>query len=320
MRTRATALAGLAAVVLSACGGAAIDPIGEGPGSARASDGTAAGGAVDGCRPALTDDDPHPFDNAGGGQHAALNGNWVNDVAQQVHTRHVDVLAGLWLDNAAGELVVMVPGTEGREAFERLRADAPEPDRVVCMESTYTQAELEELQQEAFQRIAGARLVAGGGVDTIRNRVDIGVEDGLDAARDALGDLADHAALHLEFPGCAEVLPPPEGAVVLPGGGSNCDAMDALFTGTLRADHELGCAWLEGPDGGLQTVLWPRGWSLTEDGTILDHRGQPQARAGDRVDSGGGHRSLGDSYPDACRVGGEGGWVLGSLAPASDEP
>lgn len=320
MRTRATMLAGFAAVVLTACGGAAIDPIGEGPGSARASDGTAAGDAMDGCRPALAGDDPHPFDDAGGSQHAALNGNWVNDVAQQVHTRHVDVLAGLWLDNAAGELVVMVPGTEGREAFERLRADAPEPDRVVCMEATYTQAELEELQQEAFQRISAAGLVAGGGVDTIRNRVDIAVEDGLDAARDVLGDLADHPALHLEFPACAEVDPPPEGAVPLPGGGSNCDRMDALFTGTLRADHELGCAWLVGPSGDPQTVVWPRGWSLTEDGTVLDHRGEPKARAGEAVESGGGHSQLPDDYPDACRVGGEGGWVLGSLAPASHVP
>lgn len=305
-------VATLAALLLSACGGPSVSPIGEDP------DDTAAGGPVDGCRPALNDEDPDPFAGAGGGQHPSLAGDWVGRVAEEVQTRHTDVLGGLWLDNDAGELVIMVPGTEGREVFEQLRQEAPEPDRVVCMEATYTEDELRELQEQVFERIGDAGMVAGGGTDTVRNRVFVDVETDLDEARSQLGDLADHAALLLRVPDCAEVVPPPEGATLLPGGGSTCGGMDALFTGTLAGDGPSGCAWFESDAGEPTAVLWPRGWSITEDGTIYDHHGEERARVGDRVDSGGGHVPLPEGQR-ACGMGGdEGAWLVNSLERAEE--
>lgn len=305
----ATVVLGL---VLAACGGPSMGPLAEDP------DGTAAGGAADGCRPPLTDDDPDPL-AGGGGQHPALTGSWVGEIAAEVQTEHRDVLGGVWLDNDAGELVIMVPGTEGRDEFERLRADAPEPERVVCMEAAYTEAELSELQEQVFAALGEADLPASGGIDTVRNRVAVDIEGDIDEARQALGDLADHPAVALRVPECAEVVPPPEGAQPLPGNGSNCQGMQALFTGTLVGDPASGCAWFEDPQGQPLTVVWPRGWSITEDGTILDHRGRPRASIGDEIESGGGNVPLQEGQR-ACGIGGEdGAWAVSSLSPAGEQ-
>ena len=313
MRQRGrTTLAVVAAVVLSACGGPSLGPVGEGP------DDTAAGGPVDGCRPPLGEDDPHPIqDSGGGGQHPALAGDWVQSIAEEVQTEHVDVLGGLWLDNDAGELVIMVPGTDGREVFERLRAEAPEPERVVCMEAAATATELEELQQEAFARLSDAGANMSGGTDVVRSVVEVMFEGDPEVARDALGDLADDPRVRLTVPPCAEIEPTPEGAVDLAGDGSNCQGMDALFIGTLAGDPASGCAWFEDDQGQPQTVLWPRGWSITEDGTILDHRGEPRASLGDEIESGGGHTALPEGQR-ACGMGGDGAWVVSSLTPVDD--
>lgn len=302
----------LLGVVLAGCGGPSLAPVGDDP------DGTAAGGAVDGCRPPLADDDPDPL-AGGGGQDPALTGPWVGEIAAEVRTEHRDVLGGVWLDDEAGELVIMVPGTEGRDEFERLRADAPEPERVVCMEATYTGAELSELQQQVFDRIGEAGLPAGGGIDTIRNRILVDVEGDPDEARDALGELTDHSAVELRVPACAEVVPPPEGARPLPGNGSTCHGMDALFTGTLVGDPASGCAWFEDAQGQPLTVVWPRGWSITGDGTVLDHHGEPRASIGDAIESGGGNVPLPEGQR-ACGMGGEdGAWAVSSLSTATEQ-
>ncbi|MBW3658302.1 MAG: hypothetical protein KY457_06665 [Actinobacteria bacterium] len=307
-------LALVAGLVLAACGGPSLAPVGDGP------HGAAAGGAVDGCRRALPDDDPHPIrDGAGTGQDPALTGAWVEEIAAEVQTAHTDVLGGLWLDHDAGELVIMVPGTEGRDEFERLRAEAPEPERVVCMEATHTEDELRDLQHQVSERLTpnGRPLVSG--TDVVTNRLRVEYEGDLAEAEEALGELAGHPGLELQVPACAEVVPLPDGAQPLPGGGSTCQSMEALFTGTLVGDPAAGCAWFEDQQGQPTTVLWPRGWSLTEDGTVLDHRGEPRARLGDAIASGGGNVPLQEGQR-ACGTGGEdGAWAVGTLeaAPAS---
>lgn len=316
MRVRTDRWTGLVAAVgllAAACGGPSapsVDPLASEP------DETAAGGPFDGCRPALTDDDPHPFDAPVEGNHPAFSGeDWIGPVAQEVNGRHADVLGGLWLDQAAGEVVVMVPSGVGREVFEDLRASAAQPERVVCMEAAYTASELETLLHSVTERLAGLGP-ASGGIDTIRNQVSLDIEGDLDEARAALGDLADHAALRLSVPACAEVLPPPDGAVLLHGGGSTCGGMDALAIATLAGDPATGCVWFEGEDGQLTNVIWPRGWWISPDGEVHDHRGELRARLGDEVEAGGGHVDAASSLPEACRVAeGEGAWVLSSLAP-----
>lgn len=308
-------LAGVTVVVALVACGPSLEPIGEEPADTPAD--TAAGGAVDGCRPPLDEDDPHPIDG-GGDQHPALDAEWVYDIAGAVQGEHPDVLAGVWLDNDAGELVVMVPGSDGREVFERLRTEAPEPERVVCMEATHTQDELLDLQRRASERLADTGTPMSSGVDTVRNLLELEFEGDLSDAEEALGELADHPAVRLAVPDCAEVVPPPEGATPLPGGGSNCQGMDALFVGVLAGDPSAGCAWIENEAGEPTTVVWPRGWSITEDGTVLDHRGEPRATIGDRVESGGGNVPLQEGQR-ACGIGGEeGAWVVSSLTRAED--
>lgn len=299
---------GLAAV---ACGGPSVAPIGDTP------DDTSAGGPVDGCRPPLGEDDPHPLEDGGNGDDPALAGEWVDELAAAIHTQHTDVLGGLWLDQDAGEVVIMVPSTDGRAVFERLRADVPRPERVVCMAATHTEDDLRSLQEQVTERLHGSAAFSTS-VDTIRNRVDVGFEGDAEAARASLGDLADHEAVVVTVPDCAAVSPPPEGATPLPGGGSNCSGMEALLTGTLVGDPSAGCAWIEDEAGQPTAVVWPRGWSLTHDGTVLDHRGEARASIGDRVESAGGHVPL----PEGERVCGTGGddgaWAVGDLARADE--
>lgn len=165
--------------------------------------GTSTGGPpVGGCRPALTEHDPHPVDVGDGSHHPALADTRLGEtVVGPVIAEHTDVLAGVWSDHEAGELVVMVPGTEGMRVFERLRQAAPEPERVVCMEATYTHDELRLLQNELDERLvaAGGPLPLGSNIDRWRNRIDVDFESESDvaAAAEVLGDLADDEGVHL---------------------------------------------------------------------------------------------------------------------------
>lgn len=189
----------VAATLLAACSGAPTVPqLAEDPGD------TSPGGPVHDCRPALGEDDPDPWPE-GATEHPAFAGEWDADIFGAFLVEHTDVLANIWSDHGAGELVVMVPGPEGRDVFERLRQDAPEPERVVCMEATYTHDELFLLANRVDERLvaAGGPLPLRSAFDMMRNRVQIEFEsDGdLAEAEEALGDLADDDGVHLTVAG-----------------------------------------------------------------------------------------------------------------------
>ena len=300
-------------VLLAGCSGGGeptLTPLAEDP------DATSAGGPVDGCRPAVAADDPHPDPN-GGTEHPAFAGEWDADTFRAFLEEHTDVLADIWPDDEAGELVVMVPGPEGMQVFERLRQDAPEPDRVVCMEATYTRDELHLLMNRVDERLVATGRMLGSTINTVRNRIDVEFEGELADAEEALGDLADAEGVHLVVPECARVSPTPEGATALPGDGSNCRAAEADRTAVLAGDPTAGCAWMENEAGEPTTVLWPRGWSITEDGTVLDQRGEPRASIGDLVDSDGRYAPLAQGQR-ACGLGGDLAWTVRTLDRADD--
>jgi hypothetical protein len=80
--------------------------------------------------------------------------------------------------------------------------------------------------------------------------------------------------------------------------GPNAGCMDALLTGRLVADAEVGIA-VEAPDGTRIVVVWPHGWAAVDaDGsrTLLNDRGEPVARVGDEVGIGGGNGQDGRFY------------------------
>lgn len=187
----------LATVLLAGCSAApSSQPL------AQDVDETSTGGPVDGCRPALTGQDPHPDDVDSEAQHPALDDTRLGDsVTGPVITAHTDVLAGVWSDHEAGELVVMVPGTDGMRVFERLRQDAPDPERVVCMEATYTRDELFLLANRVDERIAASDgpVPHRTHFDIARNRLQVEFESERDlaAATEVLGDLADDEGVHL---------------------------------------------------------------------------------------------------------------------------
>jgi hypothetical protein len=80
--------------------------------------------------------------------------------------------------------------------------------------------------------------------------------------------------------------------------GPNAGCMDALLTGVLVADEDVGVA-VEAADGTRIVVVWPHGWAAVDaDGsrTILNDRAEPIARVGDEVGIGGGHGQDGRFY------------------------
>ncbi|MFA9429219.1 hypothetical protein [Egicoccus sp. AB-alg2] len=317
MRTARYLGIGLAlGLVLGGCGGTPASEPGAAPGAADDGSANGGSGADEVCRPPLTDDDPDPL--AGGGQHDVFAGeNWVEPVMQAALRDHADTFAGLWLDQHAGEVVVMLTGDDPGPVLEALRTHADHPEALVCMHAEHTEADLDHLANEAFTALQAGGSVVSGGTDLVRNRVVLEYEGDPEEARELLGELADHPALLVRQPACAEVEPVPDDAVALPGDGSTCVAMDALASGTLTGDAGAGCLWLE-HDGTRTDVVWPRAWYVTSDGVVHDHHGQARAAIGDEVGAGGGNAGPdgGDALPDDCREPGANVWVLGSLDPA----
>jgi hypothetical protein len=111
------------------------------------------------------------------------------------------------------------------------------------------------------------------------------------------------AAIALTMAGCQAIVPTPSAPalVALPtseplGAGGAC--MDALLTGVLAADPQAGIV-VDAPDGTSIVVVWPHGWAaMDQDGMriLLNDRGDPVARVGDRVEIGGGQGGDGRWY------------------------
>jgi hypothetical protein len=80
--------------------------------------------------------------------------------------------------------------------------------------------------------------------------------------------------------------------------GARDGCMDALMTGVLAADPDVGLV-VEAPDGTSVVVVWPNGWAaVDQDGMrlLLNDGGDPIARVGDHVQIGGGHGGDGRWY------------------------
>ena len=95
---------------------------------------------------------------------------------------------------------------------------------------------------------------------------------------------------------------------------------DALLAGTLSS--ESGCVAVSGRPGSFVYVVWPAGYSLTDEGGdtwLVDDSGSLIARIGDQVRMGGGITNLADAeaavsggIPSSCEVGGpDAHWFAG---------
>lgn len=299
--------------LLAGCGPAGVavdDPSGTGA--------PTAGGDAGVCREPLGPDDPHPIGQADGEHEVFAGADWFGGLVEQVQTGRVDGASGIWLDQQAGELVVMVTADDPQRVLDELRAqvDDEHADRVVCMRATYGEDELRDLQQRVHEAVSAAGILASSSVDTVRDRVKLSHEGDPEEVVAALGELADHPALVVTRPECADVVELPPDAVPLPGDGSTCGGMDALLTGTLAGEPAEGCLWVEGDGSDRVTIAWPRGWYVMPDGTVHDNRGQPRAQVGDEIAAGGGHvGGEGATTADPCGPGG-GDFLLNSLEPA----
>ncbi len=306
------------ALVTVACGGsvesADTDPAeapGVGPRETADDDPAATPGreAASVCRPALEPGDLHPVRELSATPHPDLQtvDATIEELVRLLATDHRDVGAGVWLDQGAGEIVVML--TDGGAILPDLRSRVDHPDLVVCMDAIFTQDELEAIEAIARELLPGPATLS---IDTVANRVEVEVEVDGDAFTAALRDRLTpdrFAAVDVEVPACAEVTPIPAHGVALPGGASTCWGMAALAGGTLVGDDA--CAWLEGPDGQVLALVWPRGWWLDGEGVVHDHQGTPRAAIGDEVEVGGGIG--GDRNEDACGPGDVDQWVVASL-------
>lgn len=279
-------------------------------------------GDADGvCRPPLTEDEARPIGSADGEHEVFRSGReWWNVIARALADEHTEDTAGMWLDQEAGEAVVMITADDPEPILEDLRANVDDEytDRVVCMRAEHTLAELTDLQARASAHLEDFEVPGTRSIDTVRNRVVVEYETDLDEAEDALGELADHPAVHVTRPACAEIAELPPDAVPLPGGGSTCTGMDALIEGELAGDLDGGCLWLE-HEQSKTAILWPRGWWVSPDGVVHDHRGKARAELGEDVLAGGGSSEPPTSaIPGECRVSEE-VWILSSLERSPDE-
>lgn len=264
------------------------------------------------CPPVLGADDPDPFGK--GRQHPDL-GEWTNEVAEAFESDHGDRSAGLYLDQEAGEVVILVVGPDPEAVLDDVRATVPDEHaaQVSCRHAAWTEAQLREIQRVAHEAIEGP---ASSGVDTVRNRVLVDLEVGdPEAIRSVVaGELGADAAAALEVvvPACAEVAEVPADATPLPGDGSTCSGMDALAAGVLIGDPATGCLALEGDPQDVP-LAFPRGWYLTADGNVHDHQGEVRARLGDHVEAGGGHVPVDDD--DGGCGWDDGAFLVNSLTP-----
>lgn len=300
---RTLVVIGVLALAVAACGGT------RELGRPTIEGGAGAPDAVD-CRPALAPDDPHPVRDGDHGQHPDLAdiGSTLEPLVAALDGSYRDVGGGVWLDQEAGEVVVMLTDPA---ALPELRDLVADPDLLACMDATYTQAELEALQQAATDALTGPGT---SGIDTVANRVEVEVEEDPAAVRDRLAAKVGEdalAAVSIVLPACAEVDPVPADGAALPGGASTCTGMMALATGTLVGDGA--CVWLGLDDGEEVGLVWPRGWWMDADGVVHDHHGTPRAAVGDDVEVGGG---FGPATGDGCGPDAEGRWVVASVTTA----
>lgn len=303
-RGRMLVIVGALAVTLVACGGTPELDRPTIEGGAGAPD-----GAADvTCRPALAPDDPHPVRDGAHGQHPDLRDidATVEPLLAALDGKYRDVAGGLWLDQATGEVVVMLTDPD---ILPELRELVARPELVTCMDATSSQAELERLQRAATEALTGPGTT---GIDTVANRVEVEVEEDPDEVRARLVERVGEdalAAVSIRLPACAEVEPVPEHGTELPGGASTCGGMMALTGGTLTGDEA--CVWLELDTGEQVGMVWPRGWWFDVDGVVHDHQGAALAQIGDQVAVGGG---FGTPGAPGCGPDDEGRWVVASLA------
>ncbi len=71
--------------------------------------------------------------------------------------------------------------------------------------------------------------------------------------------------------------------------------MDAIVAGVVEVDPDSGCIWLSDPDGARYPVVWPAGTSARSDPFAITLADGQLARAGDRVQGGGGYVDAGSA-------------------------
>jgi hypothetical protein len=282
----------------------------SGSGTSRPGAGVQRALGAPGCPAVVGADDPDPF----GVDHPTLAGDWFRPLAEAVDSGERARTGGLYLDQHAGQVVVVATGDDPAATVDELRGLVPEPhrDAVACRHGAWSQDDLEAVLATAVAATDGP---TSAGIDTVRNRVEVQLETG-DPADLRAAVAGEHgpdaaAALAIDVPDCAEVIAdPPAGAVELPGEGSTCSGMDALAEGVLGGDPATGCLVLEHGDGVAPTaLLFPRGYTVTSDGVVHDNLGAVWAELGEEVAVGGGGVPV-DDGDDPCDAGELGAFLL----------
>ena len=232
------------------------------------------------------------------------------------YTAGQDDFAGMWWDQETSVMTVWFVGDDAshhQEAIAELAGDQP-----VCVAggARFSEDELIEATRviQSMTDSTGRPLVTPGhGVDTIRNRIPLVVEELDGATRRALTDaVGDRVVIHAfiemaagsladlpdavpAVPGDVEILTSPSRF----GGG-----MDALGTFDLSYDADMNCLYFTGVEdqGGTRLVpVWPFGYSATSDPlTIFDYDGNVLAVEGDTLELGGGGVSASGLEGNLC--------------------
>lgn len=256
----------------------------------------------------------------------------IGELQASLLTNEAGSFAGLWLEHEpAYKVVVAFAGVDGEEVIRPYLQNYPALVDVIEIRTvTYTWAELEAAQQEAFAIVAQLDPMSiAGGIDVKENRVFLTVGNPdlfLEAVADAGHTLPPMVVVEPIDPdnipesnsgGLTEYTAIDNQTIYFPRQAPAVAGMGALLEGTLILD-ENGCLRVQHESVPLTeapVIIWHYDFSLEingEDIVILNGDGEPVGRVGEWTRMGGGESRtvVEPEMPEACP-----GpyWILGGI-------
>ena len=262
----------------------------------------------------------------------------IGELQADLLANEADSFAGLWLEHEpVYQVVVAFVGDVGEEVIRPYLQKYPALTSVIEIRTaTYTWAELEAAQQEAFNIVAQLEpMSVAGGVDVMQNQVFLTVgnpELFLQAVADAGYELPPMVSVEAIDPdnipasnagGLDEYTGADGQTIIFPRQAPAVAGMDALLEGTLILD-ENGCLRVQHESmspAEAPVIIWHYDFSLAINGeeiVVLNGDGEPVGRVGEWTRMGGGESGtvVEPEMPEACP-----GpyWILGSTETLAEQ-
>ncbi len=209
-----------------------------------------------------------------------------------------DRFAGLWWDQASRVYTVWFTDADPAEHDAAIATATDGAPVCVIGGAAHSESELRAAQDDVVQAFGDQLAMNSVSTDVIRNLVVVDAEQAdqeLLAAISELSSAIEVQAFLTVLDGTVADVPAPvpvrPGNIELRTGRTRAGGgMAALGAFSLGFDADLGCFYLDQPDGTRVLPIWPLGFSGDSGppATVYDWDGQPFAAAGDALELGGG--------------------------------